>query len=478
MDIDVGWWILEYLLRQPIDDRTLNSLISVLPLSNTHSTLKRTILVRRIESIIQKCTISEKLLEFLEQIEELNYREGIHITEKMKRAYCAVAVHCTLRLVEENEGIEIWKYFDKMWVNRVCKIEGLGSEELRRWKGEIEKGILDESVRKKLLLRNYGNDAVEVVRVYVEEETERMGPSFLELVAEKLGDFGTLRRVIGFQENGICDQETESLAKIVKETRQGNLPPRSKRLGGKNCRVAKISDTAGFKDRVEEVIDPSSLGPEKADKDPLTDALHLLAETAIASMEREKPDHEPEVGNRKRDDVNAQSSSGDRCVDAVQFDQSVLGNPRGENWSNEPNPSLMALNSTARSHEKRYVSLQWEDSIDHLPNWTRVQVPSPRKRVVPPLKKNEISPNRTRFQQVPSPRKMVVSASKNNEIPKLWKRRKIKRWNTLEKDTLWTGVQKYGKGNWKLILNMYRSIFEERTEVDLKDKWRNLTRYR
>lgn len=216
MDIDIGWWILEYLLRQPIDDRTLNSLISVLPLANTHSTLKRTILVRRIESIIQKCTISEKLLEFLEQIEELNYREGTHITEKMKRAYCAVAVHCTLRLVEENEGIEIWKYFDKMWVNRVCKIEGLGSEELRRWKGEIEKGILDESVRKKLLLRNYGNDAVEVVRVYVEEEKERMGPSFLELVAEKLGDFGTLRRVVGFQENGICDQETESLAKIVK----------------------------------------------------------------------------------------------------------------------------------------------------------------------------------------------------------------------------------------------------------------------
>ncbi|KAM7515527.1 hypothetical protein LguiA_005110 [Lonicera macranthoides] len=58
--------------------------------------------------------------------------------------------------------------------------------------------------------------------------------------------------------------------------------------------------------------------------------------------------------------------------------------------------------------------------------------------VIPP---NEISPNSTRL-QVPSPRKMVVSASKNNEIPKLCKRRKIKRWNTLEEDTLWTGVQK------------------------------------
>ncbi|KAM7515549.1 hypothetical protein LguiA_005132 [Lonicera macranthoides] len=41
---------------------------------------------------------------------------------------------------------------------------------------------------------------------------------------------------------------------------------------------------------------------------------------------------------------------------------------------------------------------------------------------------------------------MVVSASKNNEIPKLCKRRKIKRWTTLEEDTLWTGVQKHRSG--------------------------------
>ncbi|KAM7519511.1 hypothetical protein LguiB_018473 [Lonicera macranthoides] len=81
------------------------------------------------------------------------------------------------------------------------------------------------------------------------------------------------------------------------------------------------------------------------------------------------------------------------------------------------------------------------------------------KKMLTPIE-NEISPNSTRL-QVPSPRKMVVSASKNNEIPKLCKRRKIKRWNTLEEDTLWTGVQ---------------NNFEKRTEVDLKDKWRNLTR--
>ncbi|KAJ0628893.1 putative transcription factor MYB-HB-like family [Helianthus annuus] len=61
-------------------------------------------------------------------------------------------------------------------------------------------------------------------------------------------------------------------------------------------------------------------------------------------------------------------------------------------------------------------------------------------------------------------------------MEKLVRQRKKKRWSPLEEDTLRTGVQKYGKGNWKLILSMYRDIFEDRTEVDLKDKWRNLTR--
>ncbi|KAJ0981013.1 hypothetical protein J5N97_009268 [Dioscorea zingiberensis] len=56
-------------------------------------------------------------------------------------------------------------------------------------------------------------------------------------------------------------------------------------------------------------------------------------------------------------------------------------------------------------------------------------------------------------------------------------RRKKRRWSTLEEDTLREAVKSYGKGNWKLIKMSYPEIFEERTEVDLKDKWRNMTRW-
>lgn len=74
---------------------------------------------------------------------------------------------------------------------------------------------------------------------------------------------------------------------------------------------------------------------------------------------------------------------------------------------------------------------------------------------------------------MPTPNKSVVSPVKRDESPKPL-RRKRKPWSNLEEDTLRKGVKKYGAGNWKFILNMYSDIFDDRTAVDLKDKWRNL----
>ncbi|KAF7814847.1 Telomeric repeat-binding factor 2 [Senna tora] len=60
----------------------------------------------------------------------------------------------------------------------------------------------------------------------------------------------------------------------------------------------------------------------------------------------------------------------------------------------------------------------------------------------------------------------------------LKKRRKGKRWSSLEEQKLHDGVNKFGKGNWKEILNFNDEIFKEagRTEVDLKEMWRNKNR--
>ncbi|KAK7352036.1 hypothetical protein VNO80_17452 [Phaseolus coccineus] len=109
-------------------------------------------------------------------------------------------------------------------------------------------------------------------------------------------------------------------------------------------------------------------------------------------------------------------------------------------------PSLMEKNITARVFE-------WDDSIDGgTSNYaSRFNLPTPKRRPLSPLK-------------IYKPTSIT-------------KRRKGKKWSQLEEETLRTGVDKFGRGNWKLILNSHKDIFEERTEVDLKDKWRNMTRY-
>ncbi|XP_008235206.1 PREDICTED: kinesin-like protein KLP2 isoform X2 [Prunus mume] len=73
------------------------------------------------------------------------------------------------------------------------------------------------------------------------------------------------------------------------------------------------------------------------------------------------------------------------------------------------------------------------------------------------------------------PNKNAISPS-NEDNDRLARRRKGKKWSSLEEDTLRAGVEQYGVGRWKLILTSNRDIFGERTQVDLKDKWRNLTR--
>jgi len=52
-------------------------------------------------------------------------------------------------------------------------------------------------------------------------------------------------------------------------------------------------------------------------------------------------------------------------------------------------------------------------------------------------------------------------------------RRPKKFWKPEEVEALREGVKEYGK-SWKDIKNGNPTVFAERTEVDLKDKWRNL----
>ncbi|KAI7983257.1 Single myb histone 5 [Camellia lanceoleosa] len=488
MDIDVARWVLDFILRQSVDDRLLNALIRVLPLPNDNSSLKKAMLLRRIESEIAKCLVSEKILELLERIEELDCEEGVEASKAMKGAYCAVAVDCVVRFLDESEDKEA-KYFDavkRIWRGRVWKMErsekavGLVSDELRSWKDEIEAVVWDASVCENVRMRNRGNDALEAVRTYVAEVWEIMGPSFLDLVAETVSDV-KMKEVLGLGNNQVCNGVGEIAActpdsrhdliagKGNNEMQRGIVLPRRKHVAVKRGRVSsgtsrgvKIADSDDLDigkssnnygclptpeiNKVQEALRTSRLELHAAVKDPLPDALQV-AENVISSMRREDMNQEPSVEGHKVD-VEISIHSVDRSAEAAQANEANLGNQCFRHQNNVPKPSLMARNSTAHTCE-------WDDPIDSLsegsPGRGSIHLPTPKRRLVSPLKKYEIK--------------------------KIGMRRKHKKWSTLEEDTLRTGVQKYGIGNWKLILDSYRDIFEQRTEVDLKDKWRNMIRY-
>lgn len=51
-----------------------------------------------------------------------------------------------------------------------------------------------------------------------------------------------------------------------------------------------------------------------------------------------------------------------------------------------------------------------------------------------------------------------------------------RRWTEFEVQVLKQGCREFGIGSWSKILNKYRDKFNNRTQVDLKDKWRNIVR--
>ncbi|CAH8366086.1 unnamed protein product [Eruca vesicaria subsp. sativa] len=73
---------------------------------------------------------------------------------------------------------------------------------------------------------------------------------------------------------------------------------------------------------------------------------------------------------------------------------------------------------------------------------------------------------------LPTPEPLNVSPLRKVE-PAVRRRKKF--WTPEEEAALREGVKEYGK-SWKEIKNANPAVFAERTEVDLKDKWRNLTR--
>ncbi|TKY75476.1 Telomeric repeat-binding factor 1 [Spatholobus suberectus] len=409
---DVGRWVLEFLLRNPLlHTNLIKKVIRTIPFSDADSRLKKTLLLKTLQDHLSTVSIAEPILEALELLEELHRCDASPVTAAMSAAYCAVAVECTLKYLQlelHHNNPAYLSAVNRIWRGRIRHMNGSGSgsgegslllsEELKRWRSDIEASLSDSQVREGLVSIDSRRDAIIKLRVYLAEAWANLGPSFLQVAASMHA------RHLEAQHQEREIQKCRSAA----------------------AEQVHLSTTI----EVQKVGECGSLEMQMIVRDSLLNSSEVNEE---AHVEKQSTDA----------NVPCPNSINNNEADLMEKHQTSF--PQ----SCDHRPSLMERNTTARVYE-------WDDLIDGLHGGT--------------------SNHESRF-HLPSPKGRKLSPLKKYESPDFTKRRKKKKWSQLEEETLKTAVDKFGRGNWKLILNSHKDIFEERTEVDLKDKWRNMTRY-
>ncbi|XP_011021017.1 PREDICTED: uncharacterized protein LOC105123205 isoform X2 [Populus euphratica] len=214
-DPDITRWVIEFILRQlQIPVLTINKILTNrhVPLSNTSPRFKKTLLLRQIDADIEDGSVSEKTLDAIEMVEQIDRNEGDLIMDSMKDAYCAVAVECTVKYMLGNlQRARKGKFLEaveRVWKKRVAGLKREGKSELVTGKlmqcsEDMEVALKDDAVAKRWLKMNTRNEAAEMVRIYLGEAVAVSGPVFVEMVArmEMRGDGGLLCRKRGEGEN-------------------------------------------------------------------------------------------------------------------------------------------------------------------------------------------------------------------------------------------------------------------------------------
>ncbi|OIW14097.1 hypothetical protein TanjilG_19476 [Lupinus angustifolius] len=507
MDPDVSRWVLEFLLRNSVPDSLIAKTLSAVPLSGADSSLKKTLLLRTLRTLHSNASITETALEILELIEEIDCNDAVPVTDSMRRAFCAVAVECTVKYLAACPDDAAGNYFAavrRIWRGRVTRMEsagrrsGLFSEELVRWRDDLEAAVWDTRVCERLVQLNSRTEAFSEVKVYLKEAWEGIGPSFLDSVEvmTKAKGFGfdvggesVMNSDGGDNDNdngnhnndghGACGVENENQgnekeleqrvgasidlnhqlpAEKEKEIQKGNLQHRFKHTVLHRChKGVKLTGTEEVEPakswskcdtvpsaevkKVRESLKSSSLELQALVKDPLADALQM-SEVVRSNLAGKDINHGPSIGNQNGDvdvpdpnvdqngdvpdpnvDQNGDVPDPNVCNSIVPFqpnDANLVKKPFVRCSNNVCCPNLLERKATARTYE-------WDDSLDNSP-----QQAQPRKRK--------------------------------------------RKWTSLEEETLRAGVNKFGEGNWAAIRGFYSDVFENRSGVDLKDKWRNMMR--
>ncbi|XP_073008324.1 uncharacterized protein [Typha latifolia] len=537
-DPDLACWILEFLLRQPTTgDHLAKSLLLSLPLpSPLPIRLLRVILLRRLASDISYRSISRSTLDTIELLH--SFLPLPHpAPSPFAAAYAAVAAHLTASAPDFPRAAgNLWcsRILD---LKKSPEASALVSDQLIYNGEELMEAVVHPSSKEKILAKDTKRTALESVGLLLKQQFEDLGPPFLEIAAKALAGEGKnkvwnevegdersrLRQIVGKTIRNVKDSGRCTTGKFAHSTGESaDLPGQVAHSTGEKVDLPKqVAHFTGEKidllptpevDKVKNALKSSSADLHKVVEDPLQAAIATASEMLsrrlgethqringagglpavedgdevggddntiddaenalrgnIVGLEETTNGRKDTRDDQDRVEVDVQVHDVEEASKATPVMVSDLEGqvhdmeksaktPSAEgpnvhieqdkDHSGSPLPSLMDWNPTAHTYE-------WDDSIE-----------SASDKSGSPLKKPCL----------PSPKRRTVSPLRVVDHKKVPKRRKTKRWSLQEEDALRKAVQEHGRGNWKVILKSYANVFEERTEVDLKDKWRNMNR--
>ncbi|KAJ3675282.1 hypothetical protein LUZ60_004324 [Juncus effusus] len=406
-----AYWAAEYLLRRrDLPAGIANSLLLSLP--NLPPSCPSPPSLRHL--IYLRKLSSSRLInsQTLHAIEMLHFlNPSPNPNPVVSTAFLYVAVYLTVMSENFPRAVEI--LFTQRIGDMIGSPEaaGLVSDRMREVKEEMEKAVVDLEVRERVLNME-GIDVNEAIWDFVEKEWE---------ITEKRQSFVEIAADVAV---GVPGSESAWMELAAKER------PMLIQMEEARKQTAQTENQTG--DHLQAVQSNGTSTPE-------ADKIQNRLKSGVADLLQTAPDPLPEAiekANRAQMEALTIKDKGKKVI-------SDEGTSKGGG-----NRSIMDRNPTA-------VTYEWNDSIESDSDKSREKT---KKRRLPSLKPwAAVSPLR------------IVE---NNQ--KISHRRKPKKWTTVEEETLIKGVNEHGKGNWKAILNSYPDVFEDRTDVDLKDKWRNM----
>ncbi|XP_010459108.2 PREDICTED: uncharacterized protein LOC104740256, partial [Camelina sativa] len=409
-------WVAEFFLRRQQNPRVYASpLLSALkPVDSDDCVkLKITAVLRDISNSLIRGTVDEGMPDLLEILEKLLLQERSVIMGSFKSAYCWTAVECTLRFmwpVNVSDGF-FGDAFERIWKKRIGMLK------------ERESDLVSHELLKWESDLNEAFEKPEIYRKIRESNIRYNAISHLtQLVKEQWALLG-------------CSSlESEARKRLLKRK---DSPYVSRKRGNGFGRAGETIDKVNEELNVG-VRREGRIGSNRENANDVEEVGGLEKHDGADKVNEQEQEHEPSLNKggikiaRELKDFLLEIQ---RLIDA------------STRQGQEPDDAMEQSNDVTPQHDEANRT-EAEDS----------EGTSSSRRVRPHL---------------PTPEPLNVSPLKKVRLERPRPRRPMKFWTPEEVAALREGVKEFGK-SWKDVKNSNPVVLADRSEVDLKDKWRNL----